>query len=64
MSDVVRCPVCGRPAIDQDTDEEKCAPSRCPAWSTEAVYDHERREWLNTDPDGFVLDGRHLSEVP
>jgi hypothetical protein len=62
---VIRCPTCGRPAIDEDVDPgvEKCAPSRCPSWRTLAVYDHEAREWLRTDDDGYVLDGRRIEEV-
>ena len=67
MSDPVICPVCGHPAIDTDglpPGTVKCAPSRCPAWRNVAVYDHERREWLRTDDDGFVLDGRRIEEVP
>jgi hypothetical protein len=62
---VIICPVCGRPAIDEDVppETEKCAPSRCPAWRTVAMFDHETREWLITDDDGYVLDGRHMDEV-
>lgn len=59
------CPVCGHHAATYDAPQGAvlCMPSRCPAWRTLAVYDHEARDWLRTDDDGFVLDGRRIEEV-
>jgi hypothetical protein len=59
------CPTCGRPAPDDDAprDVELCLPRNCPQWRTVAVYDHEQRQWLRTDDDGFVLDGRRIEDV-
>jgi hypothetical protein len=51
------CPTCGK------TIEHGCLPSRCPRWETVAVFDHDAREWLPTDPDGFTLDGRRIEDV-
>lgn len=66
MPDIPTCPVCGRPASAEDAPIgiPLCMPSSCPAWRTQAVYDHERREWLTTDEDGYVVDGRRIDEVP
>jgi hypothetical protein len=64
---IVICPVCGLPAIDTEglpPGTAKCTPARCSAWHTVMVYDHERREWLRTDDDGYVLDGRRIEEIP
>lgn len=46
-----KCPVCG------ETLETGCVPSRCPAWTTEAVYDKATGAWVPVDDDGFALDG-------
>lgn len=51
------CPTCGK------TMAQGCLPSRCPRWETVAVFDHDTREWLPTDPDGYVLDGRRIEGV-
>lgn len=51
------CPSCGK------TLETGCVPSRCPQWQTVAVFDHEAREWLPTDADGYALDGRRVEDV-
>lgn len=51
------CPTCHR------TMEQGCLPRACPRWEVEAVYDHETREWLTVDDDGYVLDGRRIEEV-
>lgn len=56
VSDPV-CPTCYR------TMEQGCLPSTCPRWTTVAVYDHQVHEWLHTDDDGYVLDGRPVDEV-
>jgi hypothetical protein len=47
------CPVCGHPAINEKRlhpDEDLCTPIRCPAWSVQAVYDHDSRVWVPADP--------------
>lgn len=51
------CPTCGRTMADG------CLPNRCPRWEMTAAYDHESREWIPVDADGFVLDGRHVGDV-
>jgi hypothetical protein len=59
-SAVEACPLCGRPPLTSDA-KEKCSPlSDCPAWTTQAVFDHATPTWLPVDPDGFALDGRDI----
>lgn len=54
------CPVCGAVVWDDkgERPEQLCLPSTCPAWGTEARYDHEDRTWLPVDAAGYDLKGR------
>jgi hypothetical protein len=54
------CPVCGNAVWDgvgERPPGQLCTPASCPAWTTEARYDHDDHAWLPVDDDGVDLKG-------
>jgi len=48
MSDLIKCPLCGRKRWeDCEPEETPCSPTNCEAWQTVAQFDHATRQWVH-----------------